>query len=220
MREVLGKDGDVLLQPFDTGRLADRSYAILPYRRPLSNRRLIGRLSEMRVRRPVLNWLTRIARDRHSVIDLAAYRNALHSLSRTAKPGWPPDELLSRCYARIGRPDFRPLGVPMHGDMWKGNVLRGTKGAAFTLIDWRGSEVCGFPIFDLVSTASSFRLSPAALRRELKAHRAALHCIDDDLPVYLLGALGHYAAHLDHFPVQDFRAMAADFIGRLVDAID
>jgi hypothetical protein len=109
----------------------------------------------------------------------------------------------------------------MHGDIWKANVLRGGSGSApFTLIDWRGSATDGFPIYDLIRAAQTFRLSPKALHGQLQFHRAALGCQPEDLVAYLMGALGYYAGRLGEMSPDAFRAMADACVTRLLSALE
>jgi hypothetical protein len=127
--------------------------------------------------------------------------------------------LLRTAEKRLSSGSFAPRTTPMHGDLWKGNVLHGSGSTPFTLVDWRGAEIDGFPVFDLVRAASSFGLSPRGLRRELQLHQAALGCQAEDLPLYLLGALGHYALHRGEMPLDLLRTMIDDCVRRLTSAL-
>ena len=99
-------------------------------------------------------------------------------------------------------------------------MLRGNATTAFTLVDWRGSTTDGFPVFDLMRVAESFDLSAKGLSRQLQRHRAALGCQVADLPLYLLGALGHYATHLGEMSLTLFQSMADECATRLSYALE
>jgi hypothetical protein len=208
MRSQLGDLGAPILEPLDTGRIQTSSYAVLPYRRPLSRRRGMQWIHGMRLKPHLLEWLLQVTQRRGAACDVARYEAALKALAATVAADSATAALLRTAENQLTSGRFAPRASPMHGDLWKGNVLRGVGATAFTLVDWRGSETHGFPIFDLIRAAQSFGLAPKALYRELQLHRAALGCQVEDLPLYLLGALGHYAAHLGEMPPALFRAMA------------
>ena len=219
MRSQLGDLGAPILEPLDTGRIHASSYAVLPYRKPLSKRRGLSWLDRMWVRRHLLEWLLQVTQRRSTVCDVSRYEVALQALSATVTMDGPTSALLPTAEKHLTSGHFAPRACPMHGDLWKGNVLHGAASTAFTLVDWRGSEADGFPLFDLLRAAESFGLSPRGLQRELQLHRAALRCQMEDLPLYLLGALGHYAAHLGEMSAALFRQMADDSVTRLLSAL-
>lgn len=219
MRSQLGDLGAPILEPLDTGRIHASSYAVLPYRKPLSKRRGLSWLDRMWVRRHLLEWLLQVTQRRSTVCDVSRYEVALQALSAAVTMDGPASALLRTAEKHLTSGHFAPRACPMHGDLWKGNVLHGAASTAFTLVDWRGSEADGFPLFDLLRAAESFGLSPRGLQRELQLHRAALRCQMEDLPLYLLGALGHYAAHLGEMSAALFRQMADDSVTRLLSAL-
>ena len=220
MRSQLGDLGAPILEPLDTGRIEASSYAVLPYRKPLSRRRGMQWLHRLWVKRHLLEWLLQVAQRRSVACDLARYQDSLRALGATVLEDSATAALLRATERHLLSGHFAPRTAPMHGDLWKGNVLHGIGANAFTLVDWRGSETHGFPIFDLIRAAGSFGLSPKALHRELQHHRAALGCQMEDLPLYLLGALGHYAAHLGEMSPALFRSMADECVRRLSSALD
>ena len=219
IRSQLGDLGAPILEPLDTGRIQTSSYAVLPYRKPLAKRRGLSWIDRMRVRRHLLEWLLQVAQRQSTACPVSRYELSLKALSAAIAADSPTAALLRATEKHLLSGDFAPRACPMHGDVWTGNVLHGAASTAFTLVDWRGSEADGFPLFDLIRGADSFGLSPKALRRELQLHRAALRCQAQDLPIYLLGALGHYAAHLGEMLVTHFRRMADDSVGRLMSAL-
>lgn len=220
MRSQLGDLGAPILEPLDSGHMESCSYAVMPYRKPLSSRRGMQWVHRIWVKRHLLEWLLQVAQRRSGTCEESQYRASLDALGERVAPDSPTAALLQMGQSRLRSGRFAPRTTPMHGDLWKGNVLHGVGSTAFTLVDWRGSEIQGFPLFDLIRTAGSFGLSPKALSRELQLHRAALGCQIEDLPLYLLGALGHYAAHLGEMSPDLFRSMADECAQRLSSALD
>ena len=220
MRSHLGDLGGPILEPVDTGRIDSSTYAVLPYRRPLSRRRILGRLDLLRMQRHVCDWLLRVAQRHNALTDVARYRSSFSALARVIAPDSPAAACLRSAERHLRSGRFVARSTPMHGDIWKANVLRGGSASApFTLIDWGGSATDGFPIYDLMRAAQTFRLSPKALQTQLQLHQAALGCQPEDLSSYLLGALGYYAGRLGEMPPDVFRAMADECVTHLSSAL-
>jgi phosphotransferase family enzyme len=219
MRSQLGGLAAPILEPLDTGRIEESSYAVLPYRKPLSTHGGFSWLDRMWLRRHLLEWLLQVAARRGGSCGVSRYEASLRSLRETVPANTATAALLVASAKHFDSGRFTPRTAPMHGDLWKGNVLHGAGSTAFALVDWRGSATHGFPIFDLIRAAASFDLSPKVLERELQLHRVALGCQVEDLPIYLLGALGHYAARLGEMPPARFQAMADECVERLSSAL-
>lgn len=221
MRSFLGALGAPILEPIDIGRIDRSTYAVMPYRHPLSQKRILGRLDVLRVQRHICNWLVRITERHGAEMDVSRYRSAFSALARMAPSDSPTAARLAAAERHLRSGRFLARSTPMHGDLWQANILRGGLGSApFTLIDWGGSARDGFPIFDLIRAAQTFRLTPKALHAQLELHRAALGCQLEDLPSYLLGALGHYAARLGEMSPSVFLAMADDCVTHLSSALE
>ncbi len=105
--------------------------------------------------------------------------------------------------------EVRAHHVPMHGDLWKGNILRQHDGS-LALIDWAGSEVQGYAMYGLIRAAISLGVSRRRLAVEIEWHRQALGGSRHLPELHLLGALGHYARHLGEFPPDRFATSAQE----------
>ena len=117
----------------------------------------------------------------------------------------------------------------MHGDLWRGNLLRrraaGARAAArrapwperLVVIDWAGAQPRGVPFFDLVRAGESLGVSPRRLRVELLRHCALLGCEPADAAGYVLAAAGGILGDLGEFPVHRLLGMADSSLAR-VDA--
>lgn len=220
MRSRLGDLSTPILAPLDTGHILGSAFAVLPYLRPLSLRRAVGRLDERLVKHHLLDWLLQVARRHSAPAELSRYRTAFLVLADAVTPGGPAAAMLRMAQAHLMSGRFAALSTPMHGDLWKGNVLHGTRSVPFAIVDWGGCSIEGYPLFDLIRVAESFHVSPATLRRQLLLHRAALGCEMEDLPLYLLGALGHFAERLGEMPLACFQAMADHTVLCLSSALE
>jgi hypothetical protein len=217
---------DPVLQPLEEGRYDGRSFTILPYHRPFSNNRYLWVMQRSGVAPDLFDWILGLSRESKLPRDkgprLETYRDNLACIA-TLMTG---HDALLRAVAsgtdRIERGEIDPRFAPMHGDLWRGNILRGSASGShrFSVIDWRGSEIDGFPMFDLVRLSQSFRQSSCQLARELRRHAGALDCSIRDLEVHLLAALGHYAVHRGEMLLPNFAAMAATAHRSFRNALD
>ncbi len=222
-KEALGPGlGQAVLEPLGEGRLSVRSYAILPYCQPLSEKRIVGWLERRRLRPKVFDWLLGLTRqtmrdittaDKHARFirplgHLAELRGASDSLRLAATHG----------LERLDQGRWTPRHVLMHNDLWKGNILLGGEGG-FVVIDWPGSVINGYAAYDLVRLAESFSLSDRALGEQARAHCRQLGCEPQDLSAHLAAGLGHLSMNLDHFPMDLFLPMAEACVRRVSSAV-
>lgn len=217
-RDALGPWlGDVILDPLDEWEMNGVTCALFEQLTPIAAGRFKRRLELNRATPHVLTWLRQVAAtSRPGNCGMDACLRALTEC---------PYEFLREgarsALATIATERFQPRSTVMHGDFWTGNIMLDPSGARdFVVIDWRGSMVEGYAIFDLVKFAESAGLGAKLLRRELGEHADALGCRVEDTRPYLLAALGHIWLNLDQFPVDRFAAMARSNLRTLDRAID
>jgi len=205
-REVLGPElGRVIPTPLAQWESQGISCALFKQFRPLSNWPVKRHLQMRRITPRVLCWLRGVAQlDRGKSVKS---EQALRALA-----GCPFEALQEAVRGALNSLEIGAL-IPrkrvMHGDFWSGNLLLDpNREREFIVIDWGGSHVDGFPIFDLVRFAESARLPASVLRRELGAHAELLACDLADTRFYLLAALGLIWRNLGQFPPERFAAMA------------
>ena len=203
--------GSVILDVILAGELDGRSFMALPRCRPMSKNKLVLAWQRTAVRPLALRWL-------RGLVDLAEpastqaadkFVAALHHLA--GRDVLPHDirSAAKASIAKISAKEANPCFVPMHGDFGLENILT-SKNTPLVVIDWRGSLVQGFPIYDLIRLAGSLNLPPALLRAELAYHAKSLEASEQDTRIFLLAALGHFSANLGEFPVDRFRALAIE----------
>lgn len=202
------------------GRVAGRSFAVVPYCKPLARFRPLWWLQRPSVREVVLGWLRGVCRATAHPVPAEELATAFQRpLARLAAAEAAPQELrdLGRAALdRLGTGHWTPRCVLMHGDLWQGNLMvrapAGPDGAHWAqrvcLIDWGASQPRGHALFDLVRAADALRLAPARLRQEVALHCQALGCEPRDAASYLAAALAHVHANLGEFPLPRFIAMA------------
>jgi Phosphotransferase enzyme family len=215
--------GKVVLEPIDQGEVRGLSYVVLPYCQPLSDRRLVGWLERRRLRPMVLNWLLGLTRqtmrdvseaDRH-----ARFNRPLDRLAQAVGASDAVRQAAVRGLNRLERGKWTPRFVLMHNDLWKGNILLDGRGG-FVVIDWPGSTVDGYAVYDLVRLADSFRLGGRALGEQVRAHCRVLGCEPRDAVSHLAAGLGHLLLNLEHFPMHRFMPLADGCIRRTLSALE
>jgi aminoglycoside phosphotransferase (APT) family kinase protein len=221
-KELLSaNDSAHILSPLFEGNVAGASFAVLPFCKSLSESPWIWWPQRILLRNAILDWLACLAEtttrnlapgtsDQAFMAQLQrmASLNTLNDAVRQAA------EIAAK---RLESGQWAPRHGLMHGDLWKGNILLkpadnvvdvGRWPNRFAVIDWGGAENNGYPIYDLVRFAISFRLSAGRLRKEVSRHCRILECEISDAMPYLLAALGFIANNLGQFPLARFTNMA------------
>lgn len=231
-RAALGpRLGEVVLDPLAEGEIGGRSYSVLPYQEPLARSRVPWLWQRRQVAAALVGWLrdatAATVRERLSgrfeapIATLASISGAPSPIRRAA------DQALTR----MEKGDWTPQHVIMHGDLWKGNVLldrawRSRLGAAagrprrFFLIDWPGSLVEGYGIFDLIRLSRNFRVPRDRLASEIAHHCHLLKCGWPDAVGHLLAALGSIGSNLELFPKSRYLELMRNCVGALAQAGD
>ncbi len=213
--------GAPILEPLMEGGEHGLSFAVLPYCNSLSKFRPLWWMQRARLRTAVLEWLWRVTECTVCNVELphvegdfaaplrkVASLKALSGRVRTAAE-WAAGRLVSG--------EWRPKYVLMHADLWKGNILVRPGGGTgekrlwvdqLAIIDWAGSEIHGYAIFDLIRISQSLQLNKTGLRTEVGRHCHLLQCEVADAMSYLLAALGHIAIHIEYFSVDTYARMA------------
>ena len=211
-----------------TGTLADRSFLILPRCEPLAEGRLRRLFQTPKVATTILAWLRQLVSGASGEQPLSGegttdeFRRSLRALVEMHDLPEPLRVEAERLEAAITAGALKPRHVPMHGDLWRNNIMVRPEDGELVVIDWAGGTASGYAIYDLIRFHQSFNLSADRLKRELLWYREALGGGVQGLAMiraHLLGALGHYANRLGEFPRHRFVALARDCYGAGASAV-
>lgn len=228
MRDHLGSElGSTILSPLTHGRLEGRSYILLPYQKPLTANRLLWPMQRRSIKPALLKWVQAVAARRSvdAADHKACFANLLEQLCSVPGIDSKVKDIATASIDRLRAGLFCPHFVPMHNDLWKGNILLAANSTMrkatpypFFIIDWRGSQIDGFPFFDLVRLSMSLALTASELRREIIAMSRSVECDLSDVQSYLAAALGELSTRLEKFPLTRFLDLANSCFSELTRA--
>lgn len=221
-KDVLGnKLGAVILDPLKHGTISKRSYGIFSYRQPISNFKPRRFLQKRKLLPSITRWLKDItAQTSHPVPDNEITQNfirPLEHLMELKEIGTDIHTASQRAKNRLESGKWVPRYTLMHNDLWEDNILidnasfypTGQKNSnKFVIIDWPGSNINGYAIYDLVRLALSMGLKGNRFINEVSGHCEILYCEPEDAVGYLLVALGNIALNLEYFPFETFIKLA------------
>lgn len=211
------EEGSVILDPLGRGEIEGRSYAILPYCRPLSSRRSMHYIQRHLLRPGILRWLRNVTEETvKEIAPINIESKILRPLQHVEHLRTIEEEIRLACRHALYRLESRqwiPQCVFMHNDLWEGNILLKEREAQekgfgnnyrFVLIDWAGAMLKGYAIYDLVRVSRSMGLKGRRFAREVHRHCKLLGCTQEDAMGYLLAAIGHIGLNPESFPVEAY----------------
>ena len=210
-----------ILDTVAAGEAMGTSYAVWMQQRDFPT---AGRLQRFLARRryaePILDWAEGLARDTLAEGDPDAFAASLRAIEAEGGFGPAMREDARRARARMEAGTWRPRHCLQHGDLWIGNVVLSDapNGPAFSVIDWAGMERNGYPFYDLARMLLSLRAGSRLARGRIARLCDLVGCAPEDAVSYALAALGHVGRHLEHFPPDLYRSMAAEVHGFMRDA--
>jgi hypothetical protein len=217
-REVLAVvEPHRVLEPLVVEHVQGISCALYPFCETLGSQRLRRWWINRQVAATLFEWLQHVARvTMHATPGGASVHAVRESLQAMARhPAL--DDRVRECAALAGSTlatdRWQPRWVLMHGDLWRGNVMRrsdlsGPDARRLVVIDWAGSQVDGWPLFDLVRLADSLGTPARTLARQVQHHCGLLGITPEQGRHGVAAALAQTLSRLENFPVEHFAAMA------------
>ena len=215
----------VIQTPMLEGRHESLSWALFSIKRPLSDNKWHWRWQKVLLAPRVTRWLTDVTRASRMDIEDGHIGPALISpLEDLAGDQQFPAGIRNgarKAVRRLVSGAWTPKFVLAHNDLWKGNIMLPAPGEeersrhGFYVIDWAGSSIRGFAMFDLMKLSQSFKYPGFYSRRIIVKHCEILECNLDDALSYLLAAIAGLGRNLEHFPRHRYVAMSVELCRRL-----
>jgi len=183
--DALGADlGMAVLLPVYEGDFEGRTFAVFSYCTPLVESGPRWWIQRSVVRPRLLRWL--LDSSRRTAIEVSeeqlesAVTQPLEKMMQDEGHSPALRELAHESLRAVRARAWHPKHVLVHGDLWAGNVLidqRSPGGSLFgrlVIIDWAGSQVRGYPFYDLLRLSCSFGLSGRRFFRTFDEYCAAI----------------------------------------------
>ncbi len=215
IKAALGQElGRPVLTPICEGRLDGRSFAVFPYYTTLSRSRPLRWIQRAWVRREVFKWLFYATRQTLKNIPKDEWdKRVITPLAQMSEDNDLRDDIRRECVCAIDatqRDEWIPKHSFMHDDFWDGNIMidQNTPGGKyfgrFIIIDWPGAKLKGYPLWDFVRLALSFRLKGRRFFRELDRYCSLLDCDREGAKRALLVAMADLGTRLEYWPHQNY----------------
>lgn len=208
---ALGEDlGRAVLLPVFEGDVNGRTFAIFPYRTPLIGSGPGWWIQRSVVRPRLVRWLLDAGRRTAITVPDDQLRGCVYEpLEQMVEDDDHSPELrvLAHEALRAARTrTWQPRHVFMHDDLWVGNVLIDQRSAGggtfgrFVIIDWAGSRVRGYPLYDFLRLSISFELAGRPFFRALDQHCVALGYTRTEGGYAFANAAAELGQRLEHWP--------------------
>jgi hypothetical protein len=218
--------GNHILTPLYEGDFQGLSYTITRYCMPLSSNRAIWYFERALLSPLLFKWLAMITRATvtqlnssqietefviplHHLIELDGMTDGIRSRAKQALD-------------RIERGQWQPCQLLMHGDLWAGNILLDINNRdtfhiipPFKIIDWAGSLIQGYAMYDLLRLGLSLKLTTTQMHQQIASHCQILNCDLVDASSHLLSALAYMSMNLEYFPLHRFVTTADSCVAAL-----
>lgn len=218
---------NTLVEPIYKGNIDGLSFAIWIYHQKLSDNRLLWFCQRKILTNKISNWLLDIANETSVAATCEQIGNKfidpLIYLSKIIQNNTFFQKIARESLKCFNDRDWRPVNILAHNDLWKGNILLNNAfsyiSGQFIVIDWSGSKIYGYPIYDLVRFAQSFKISGYQFRQQLLNHCNILNCNLLQARCYLVCSLADLAMNIDNFPLHRFINLAESCLGYFDNAV-
>ena len=204
--------GNHILTPSYQGEFEGLTYIIMRYCLPLSDRRLIWYFQRAFLSPTLFKWLAQITSATVTELNSSQIEQEfVIPLQHLIELDPMTDRVRSGArlaLARLESGEWQPSHVLMHGDLWKGNILLDLENKSqlgfFKIIDWGGSLIEGYAMYDLIRLGLSLKLRPMQMHQQIGSHCQILGCDLVDARSHLVSALAYRAMNLEYFPMDRF----------------
>lgn len=204
-----GSVASSILSPLSYGNIRGVSYALWPYRRPLTDLPLLRNFQRFVISRKAFTWLLQLTNQTKSIVSPALVEQRfIDPMRRLAADRSVSEKVRADLLFYASRAEegsWRPMHVAEHGDLWLGNMLVCRESDySIAVIDWAGAKLEGHAMYDLSRLSRSLNVSTGFYRSQVRLHCAELNCEFGDSLGYLLSSLARLSENLEHFPHSRF----------------
>lgn len=206
--------------PINMGTFGDQTYAAFARLSPVSDTRLVRLLQKRRAARKVFPWVVELARQTQKSQDDPKQfeRHFVRPLQALSNNDAVSDRVRQRaadCLEFVQQGSANFFTCVQHGDFWIGNVFFDRRKAEsinpslgdFSVIDWRGAQLDGYPCVDWMRFCSSLFKTGSRQNNDLISdYRAALNVSAMEFQTYCFLAFGRLGEELDQFPIERYVA--------------
>lgn len=202
---------DHIVLPLGQSEYKGLTFAVFPYLVPLSKNRFLLRVQKLILLKYMHELLYYVANQcsNPAVEELDKFSLSLRFIINQNSLSQNIRQSAEMALDRLDSKSWKPVLVLMHGDLWLKNIMLKNVGwftpfslKSFVMIDWGGSALRGYPIYDLVRITSSLSGCSSALFKECLRHAKTLNCDLQDVRSYLLAALGHFGINKENMPYE------------------
>ncbi len=205
-------------KPIAKGKIGERTYAAFSRLSPISEYRIVRATQKYRAASRTLPWIVGLAKETMLYRDTPKEfeRYFLEPLVSLRDSENVSDKVRIRAaeYLEIVRKkEMRWFTAVQHGDFWIGNVMFERRAFTninpalgdFSVIDWGGARLDGYPCFDWMRLCRSlFGYGASKNKKFVASYTDSLGISALEFEIYCFLALGKLGAELDQFPMERY----------------
>lgn len=205
-----------VLRPVARGMQGTRSYALYLRLRTLSANRIVKATQVAVIRADIFQWLCDVGSDTRTggLSDADLKERFIAPYTYLAGETRFSQTIRSQAAIAIEAIEtgaFRPISIVQHGDFWQGNILlnktwpiRRPRANSFSIIDWGGSSITGYPYIDLLRFSLSIGQRDRAILQNLTRYDTACALSGADLLNYVCAHAGYVGLDRGSFPLERY----------------
>lgn len=229
---VSAEVSSAILHPKFSGSIGKQSFSVYPMLLPISQNRLICAAQKYSIKKSVYKWIADLCissqRSITSIDDMNEfYIKPLSYICEESQFSDAFRKAAERTMSSIKTKQFIPICCIQHGDFWLGNILLNRDwpkvnayGNKFSVIDWGGANINGYPFIDLLRYTTSSTRSRPALFRNLQDYSRYCSIPPDKVIDYVCAGIGWLGLNRNEFPFDRYIHLGEKLFSTASDLID
>lgn len=194
-----------ILLPIHMGFIEGRSFSYTECMHPLSEG-FYWKIQKRLIQKSVLSWLVEVAASFSDADKEKTYQNICFFEGRNGLSNEFVSEASSALHS-LEAGYWKPVNVPDHNDLWRGNILISGNRYGFRnfkVIDWGASNVYGYGVHDLLTFSLSFGVSAKKLASYIARYSDVLAIDKNNISFQYIAGIGRLGVNLNNFPYVRF----------------